>query len=113
MTFTSRRSPLRSEYVEIPTQGVPPPSSIERFVRADDPTAQNPLRRLVGRVCGVKAERVRQLYLQREEADDRNAPNTYQSQEVVMPAGLGLDLEFDIAEGDRLARHLDRAHLGR
>lgn len=108
----------RSQYVELnsnsPQTGVPPPTSLERFVRADQPESQNPLRRLVGRVCGVKPTRATELYLRREEAEDRNtAPPGYQSQGVVMPEGLGLDLDFDIEQGDRLARHLERGRLSR
>jgi hypothetical protein len=92
-----------------------PPNSLERFVRADDPAAQNPLRRLVGRVCGVTPQRATELYLRREEESDRGELPAYGTPAgVIMPPGMGLDLDFDIeSQGTRLAHNLDRGGLGR
>ncbi len=93
-----------------------PPNSLERFVRADDPAAQNPIRRLVGRVCGVTPQRATELSLRREEESDRVAelPAYGTPAGVIMPPGMGLDLDFDIeSQGTRLAHNLDRGGLGR
>lgn len=45
---------------------------------------------------------------ERRRRERRDRPPAYDKPAVIMPKGLGLDLDFSIDEGERLARHLER-----